>query len=206
MKKSKSTLKSTLKILQVLLEELLFRQKKIFPLWKTDTEYEEHNSMLYRVKETYKELVKARYRVKHGQIKRIKDDELSPLLRERPLNWLVQDYKLHRFQPRRMLEELLNQKIKQAGLPIEAMIGVRKFPSEKKYHFVNKEDFLISISDTPFISKLLETEQYSIYMHIFLIPLGENITSQKQQHLKEQVKELLPKVIEEFVQRLGPSN
>jgi uncharacterized protein len=186
--------------LKILLEELLFRKKRIFPLWKTETEYRSYKENIYgNVRRVFYEQLATWYKEARGEEHPIDEEkDIPPLLEKMPLNWLVQEYELHQFKNRKELEDIYNKKVIQQGIPVQIMIGAKKFPSEKEYHFVTEDGLLYSFSAIPFIEKLTEAEHFSIYMHIFLIPL-EDIDKEKQDDLRKRVVELLPQVIEEFI-------
>jgi HD superfamily phosphohydrolase len=199
-KLNKSQIKD-FQVLQVLLEELLFRKKRIFPLWKTETEYLSYNrSINDDVMKVFKEQLTTWFQ-KKGEDRSIKKDEKDkiPLLlgEEMPLNWLVQEYKLHQFKNRKEIENIYNKIISKNNIPVQTMIGVKKFPSEKVYHFVGKNSLLLRFSDTPFIQKLQEAERCSIYMHVFLIPLGDINVKEKK------FKDWFFEAIKEFIQKQG---
>jgi HD superfamily phosphohydrolase len=194
-----------LQVLRILLEELLFRKKRIFPLWKTETEYLGYNKRIYgNVRRVFDEQLATWYEeVKEERHPIDEKKDIPPLLKKMPLNWLVQKYELHQFKNRKELEDIYNKKVIQQGIPVQIMIGAKKFPSEKEYHFVTEDGLLYSFSAIPFIKKLTAAEHFSIYMHIFLIPL-EDIDKEKQKDLREKVVELLPQVIEEFISKKSP--
>jgi HD superfamily phosphohydrolase len=193
-------------VLQVLLEELLFRKKRILPLWKMEKEYQGYNSyLLHEVRKIYDDQLQIQHYKETGEGMKVHDDDRPLLLKgdyEMPLNWLVKDYDLHQFKNKKELEDIYNEKVSQEEIPVQIMIGTKKFPSEKEYHFVGKDLILHSFSDTPFIKKLQEADRCSVYMHVFLIPLKE-MTSKEQDRWRDRAKELFLEVIKKFIQKQG---
>lgn len=206
--------KAELSEVLTLAEELLFRSKRGFSLWKNVKEYQKFDDTLVRdIEDIYYGDQRERYSRRTGV--QIPAADLKQMKSETDfaLNWLALNC-MTSFAERQELQDSLNDELRKKGA--FALISANFFkPLEHgvaagEYTVVGKDGKLYHVTDaSELLERLKEARRRDIHVHVYAMWPGQDIAAwpegERDQQL-EMVKKVLAKVLLDWLRRFLEQN